>query len=137
MQVIGTHRHTLDAKNRLSMPAQFRDELGEYFYVVKAPDECLFVYDQEGWDRLTEQIRLKSATRGDRNNQRFAYVGADRLSLDKNGRFVISQEFIDYAGLKKDVVVFGCDNRIEIWDAKAWDDMMTDAPAVGFEGIIW
>ena len=137
MQAIGTFRHTLDAKSRMAMPAQFRDELGESFIIMKGPDKCLFVYDQEGYNVIAEQLARKSATSDDRNKQRKRFSGAFKPEMDKQGRFVLQQDLIVHAGLKKDVVVFGCNNRIEIWDAEAWDALMVEEDDAEFDDIIW
>ncbi len=137
MQAVGTFRHTLDIKSRMAMPAQFRDELGETFFVMRGPDKCLFVYDQEGFDALCEQIARKSATAAMRTAQRKTFFGAFKPEMDKQGRFVVPQELVTYAGLQKDVVVFGCNNRIEIWDAAAWDQMMAQEPEEEYDDIIW
>ena len=137
MKVVGTYRHTLDVKNRLAMPVQFRSALGEVFYCMKGPDKCLFVYDEEGWEHVTAQLSQKSTSRDSRNRQRHSFGGAFMPEPDKQGRFIIPQEMIAYAELKKDVVVFGCDTRIEIWDSEEWDTMMK-APVEGeFDDIIW
>ncbi|MBE6813162.1 MAG: division/cell wall cluster transcriptional repressor MraZ [Ruminococcaceae bacterium] len=137
MQAIGTFRHTIDAKSRMAMPAQFRDELGESFIIMKGPDKCLFVYDQEGYNVIAEQLARKSATSDDRNKQRKRFSGAFKPEMDKQGRFVLQQELIAHAGLQKDVVVFGCNSRIEIWDAATWDALMAEEDDADFDDIIW
>ncbi|MBQ6864168.1 MAG: division/cell wall cluster transcriptional repressor MraZ [Clostridia bacterium] len=137
MQAIGTFRHTLDAKSRMAMPAQFREELGDSFIIMKGPDHCLFVYDQAGFDQISAQLSQKSATQSDRNKQRKRFSGAFQPEMDKQGRFVLQQDLIAHAGLKKDVVVFGCNSRIEIWDAEAWDALMAAEDDVDFDDIIW
>ena len=137
MQVMGTYRHTLDAKSRLAVPARFRDVLGEQFFLLKAPDKCLFIYDEEEWHRVTEQLRRKSATREDRNEQRRKYADVYGVELDKQGRILIPPELVEYAGLKKDVVVFGCDNRIEVWDSEEWEKILSEPTEDEFDDIIW
>lgn len=137
MQVMGTYRHTLDAKCRLAVPARFREALGEHFFIIKAPDKCLFIYDEEEWQRVTAQLRQHSSSAQARNIQRKKYAGAFTVETDKQGRFVIPPELIEYAGLKKDVVVFGCDNRIEIWDSEAWDQILEQPSEEEFDDIVW
>ncbi len=137
MQVMGTYRHTLDAKCRLAMPARFREALGEQFFILKAPDHCLFVYDEQEWQRVTSQLRQHSSNSQARNMQRKKYAGVFIVETDKQGRIVIPSELIAYAGLKKDVVVFGCDNRIEIWDSEEWDQIIEEPSVEEFDDIIW
>lgn len=121
MYFLGTFQHTLDVKNRLFIPARFRDGLGERFVVMRAPDRCLFIYDDENWIRIMSQVRSKSATAEDRARQRNTYRGIITVTPDKQGRITLPQELIEYAGLGKEVVIFGCDNRIELWSREAWD----------------
>ncbi len=133
MRVVGLYRHTLDVKSRVAVPAQFREKLGETFYVMKGPDTCLFVYDQEGFDAITMQFAEYSSTYDDRNMQRLRFAGAFSPELDKQGRFVIPQDLVEYANLKKDLVIFGMNNRIEIWDADEWNKTMEIAQATETE----
>ena len=54
--LIGQYQHNIDAKNRVIVPAKFREDLGERFYVTKGLDGCLFVLSEEGWKRLQDKI---------------------------------------------------------------------------------
>ncbi len=114
----GEHSHTLDAKNRLFIPAQLREELGARFIICKSPpgNTCIFAYTEERFRELGQQIKEKAGLR----QQRFAFEGVTTVETDKSGRITLNQKLCDYAGLTKNVVVFGAYDRIEIWEEEKW-----------------
>lgn len=120
----GTYTHSMDAKNRLFIPAKFREELGDSFVICPSPDGCLFVYTEAHWADIAEQIAEKSRTREDRMRQRHAFYGVTTVVPDKQGRITIPAILMDMAGLEKDVMIFGMTKRIEIWDLHRWNNMM-------------
>ena len=118
MNFCGVHKHTLDAKNRLSIPAPFRAGLGESFVVFSIPgnDKCLFCLSQDGWADFIAKSRDKTDDVMTRKLQRRLAAGGLMAALDKQGRITLTQEQVDKAFLKKDVLIVGIDNRVEIWD---------------------
>lgn len=119
MHYLGTFNHTLDAKGRLFIPARFRESLGEEFVLFKSPDRCLSVYDNESFDELVEQVKRSAVGREGREKARNFFGAALTVTMDKQGRFTVPQDFIDYAGLETDVVITGEANRLEIWKKDA------------------
>ena len=86
---MGEYAHTIDAKGRVILPADFRSELGESFVITKGLDSCLFVYEQAEWDALSEKLRqLPLAKPEARAFVRFFFSGARTLECDKQGRFL-------------------------------------------------
>lgn len=124
----GDYVHNLDTKNRLFIPAKFREELGDEFVLYPSPDGCIFVFTKKHWDSIAEQIAAKSATRVDRNKQRRALLGVTNVSPDKQGRITLTPRLIEQAGLKKEVVIFGMMKRIEIWDMDRWNALVDGMP---------
>lgn len=118
--LIGQYQHNIDAKGRVIVPAKFREDLGDFFYVTKGLDHCLFVLSQEEWSRLEKQLQEMPMSKA-RKLQLFFFSGAAEVEADKQGRILIPQHLRDYAGLTKDIVFVGTSNRAEIWDAKRWD----------------
>lgn len=121
VMLIGEYRHNTDAKGRVIVPAKFREDLGECFYITKGLDGCLFVFPPDEWAKLQEKIGSMpvSKTRG---LQRFFFSGAAEVQPDKQGRVLIPQILRDYAKLKKDVTFIGASSRAEIWDTQNWMD---------------
>lgn len=119
---IGEYKHVLDEKGRVSMPAKFREDLGEVFYITKGMDDCLFVYDAAGWEKAGEKIgRLQVSRDVTRALGRLFFAGAVQQSLDRQGRALIPQNLREYANLKKEVAIIGVSDRLEIWDLDAWN----------------
>ena len=115
----GTYEHSIDAKGRLFIPAKLREELGVTFYLAMGVDECLAIYPQETWNRFTE--KFASLPMSQSAAMRPLFANASKCELDSQGRIVIPQKLRKYAGLEKDVVIIGVNDRAEIWSADAWN----------------
>lgn len=119
---IGEYNHTIDAKGRLIVPAKYRDNLGEHFFVTKGFDDCLFVYGDEDFTILQDKIRaLPLSNKESRAISRFFLGSAQESEFDKQGRILISAPLREHAGLEKDVVLVGVGNHIEIWSKDRYD----------------
>jgi MraZ protein len=123
----GEYNHSIDAKGRIVLPAKFREELGERFYITKGnitskDNRNVCVYTEEAWHDYVE--KLNSIPASDKLAIKFVRSitsGASICEPDKNGRVPIPQTLRDFACLDKDVVSIGLINRIEIWDKSKWD----------------
>ena len=117
--MIGEYQHNIDPKGRVIVPAKFREDLGELFYVTKGLDGCLFVLSPGEWQRLQEKIMAMPISKA-RGLQRFFFSGAAEVEPDKQGRVLIPQQLRDYAQITRDVTVIGASTRAEIWDSARW-----------------
>ena len=115
----GTYEHSIDAKGRLLIPAKLREELGVTFYLAMGVDECLAIYPQETWNRFTE--KFASLPMSQSAAMRPLFANASKCELDSQGRIVIPQKLRKYAGLEKDAVIIGVNDRAEIWSAETWN----------------
>ena len=115
----GTYEHSIDAKGRLFIPAKLREELGVSFYLARGVDECLAIYPQETWNRFTE--KFASLPMSQSAAMRPLFANASKCELDSQGRIVIPQKLRKYAGLEKDAVIIGVNDRAEIWSAETWN----------------
>ena len=115
----GTYEHSIDAKGRLFNPAKLREELGVTFYLAMGVDECLAIYPQETWNRFTE--KFASLPMSQSAAMRPLFANASKCELDSQGRIVIPQKLRKYAGLEKDAVIIGVNDRAEIWSAETWN----------------
>ena len=120
--LLGAFDHTLDDKNRLTLPAKFRQAFAEGVVVTRGLDGCLYAFRRADWARLVESrlSSLDSLRPEGRRLQRHFFSGATESELDKQGRVMIPPSLIDHAKLGKDVVVAGVNDRLEIWDRAAW-----------------
>lgn len=114
---IGEYHHSIDEKGRIIIPSKFREELGFNFIITKGLDGCLFVYPKKEWDKIVAKLEVLPFTKKDaRTFMRFFLSGATECEFDKQGRINITNPLIEYAGLDKDCVVIGVNDRLEIWD---------------------
>lgn len=119
--VLGEFQHNLDAKGRLAIPVKFRSKIESGAIVTRGLDKCLFVYDLKEWEVLAAKLMaLPLAQTNSRAFVRLMLSGAVDVKLDEQGRILIPDYLRKYAGLKKEAIVTGLYNRIEIWDATEW-----------------
>ena len=120
--LMGTYHHNIDAKGRMSFPTKLRDLLGGEFYVTKSINQkCLTIYSKSEWEKLANKIAELPDSMGGLDIKRWLFSGAGELVTDKQGRVLIPSDLREFAGLKKDVVVIGLDDKAEIWDKELWD----------------
>jgi MraZ protein len=114
---IGTYYHSLDEKNRVSIPISFRTELTPGSVVTKGLDGCLFIFTGESWNKLVTKLEaLPLTSKPARDFLRLLTYNATPLDTDKLGRTLLPENLISLAGIKKDVVFAGALTRVEIWD---------------------
>jgi transcriptional regulator MraZ len=120
--LLGEYEHTIDDKNRLTLPAKFRDELAEGVVVTRGMDGCIYAYPATDWrERFQSRVGgLDPLSREGRKLQRHFFSGAAEAELDKQGRIMIPAALLRYAGLARDVVVAGVHDHLEIWDRETW-----------------
>lgn len=119
--LIGEYEHSLDSKGRLIMPSKLRENMGEKFVITKGLDGCLFGFSQNEWKIFEEKLKTLPITQKNaRNFVRFFLSGAVECEIDKQGRFLISTNLREVAGLEKEVIIIGVGTRIEIWNKNKW-----------------
>jgi MraZ protein len=120
--LLGEYDHTLDEKNRLTLPAKFRQALGGGVVVTRGMDGCLFVFTRGDWDDFVgaRLEGLNPFSREARQMSRFMFAGATETELDKQGRIMLPPPLIEHARLGREVVVAGVRDHVEIWDRAAW-----------------
>ncbi len=118
---IGEYRHTLDAKNRISLPAKFRSGLGKTVVVTRGLDHCLFIYPKQAWKKEAERIaRHSSGSMAGRGLARLMLAGAVEADVDSAGRILVPDYLKSFANLSEKGVIAGVNDRVELWDEKAW-----------------
>ena len=119
--MIGTYYHNIDVKGRMNFPTKLRECLGTPFFITKGIDQvCLTVYAQEEWDRLAAKVAAMPESKGG-IIKRWIFSGAAEVTPNKQGRILIPQNLRQFAGLEKDVVVIGANNKAEIWEKSRWE----------------
>jgi MraZ protein len=122
LSFLGQYEHTLDAKNRLTIPAKFRAQLSEGIVLAKEQETCIAIRPATAWNRFTEEMRdLGTFWNQDyRDFQRRYAAGAFDAQLDAAGRIMLPQALIDKAELSREVVLVGNLDTIEVWDRARW-----------------
>lgn len=120
---IGEYKHTIDSKNRMTIPSKFQGQLSEGAIITRGLDNCLFVFTNEEWKRVAEQIKQQSFTTANaRAFSRLMLAGAMDVKIDKQGRILIPTYLSEYANLGQKVVVAGLYDRLEIWNENDWEE---------------
>ncbi len=122
----GEYSHTIDRKGRLILPSKFREvakhNFIEKFFVTRGLDKCLFMFSEEEWRLQENKFKAIPFTKQEgRTFNRLYFSGAADVAADKQGRILLPQFLKDFAGIKKDIVLVGVSNRIEIWAKEKWE----------------
>lgn len=124
---IGEYLHTFDPKNRISLPAKFRKELGPRVVVTRGLDHCLYVYPKKAWEAQAKAHAAHAdGTSAGRGLARLFLAGATEADVDGAGRVLIPDHLKTFAGLAAKAVVAGVASRVEIWDEAAWKRYTAD-----------
>lgn len=119
---IGEYRHTFDTKNRVSLPAKFRKELGNSVVVTRGLDKCLFIYPKNSWKKQAQLFaQHSSGSVAGRGLARLMLAGASEVEVDGAGRILVPDYLKTFASLGIKTVVAGVSDRIEIWDESTWE----------------
>jgi MraZ protein len=126
--LLGEYEHALDDKNRITLPAKFRQEFADGVFVVRGIDPCLLVYPPGGWHRLVDErlAGLDPFSREARQMSRFLFSGATETDVDRQGRIMLPASLVGYAKLKREVVVAGVQDHVELWEPSAWRRELTE-----------
>lgn len=122
IMLIGEYKHTIDAKRRLAVPAKLRKELGKGAVLTRGLDNCLSLYPLKEWQKMADKLsKLPTGQTDARGFNRIILAGAASVEFDRLGRILVPDYLKKYAGLKKNVVIAGIYNRLEIWDETNWE----------------
>lgn len=132
---MGEYLHSIDEKGRLTIPARFREELGERFMVTKGLDHCLFVYPMSEWKAVEAKLKALPLTNtAARQFVRLLFSGAAECEPDRQGRVLLPPTLREHARIDRDVVVIGVGTRAEVWAKAEWDRYSQEAGSA-FEEI--
>ncbi len=135
----GEYKHNIDIKGRLVLPSKFRDTCRDHeietFFLTRGLDNCIFMFSESEWHLQEQKFKNMSFTKKEsRIFNRMFFSGAVDVNPDKQGRFIIPQYLKEYASIKRETMILGVSNRIEIWDNKVWNDFYKSSDS-SFEQI--
>jgi MraZ protein len=119
----GTFEHSLDAKNRLTIPAKFRAALAGKVFLVRGVDPCISVYPEQTYTGLTQAALagLNPFSPQARELKRMFYGNATDTELDSAGRVMLTPRQLEHARIGREVVITGAGDCLELWDRSAWE----------------
>ncbi len=121
--LIGEYTHTVDDKNRISLPVKFRKEIGKVMVITHGLDNCLFLYSLKEWKKIAQELGSLGIGQADtRGFNRFMLAGAAEVEVDALGRILIPDFQREFAGLSDKVIFAGVYDRVEIWNEKRWKE---------------
>ena len=125
--LIGEYTHIVDEKNRVSLPAKFRKEMGKKIIITPGLDQCLFIFTMEEWEKVSNKLSssdsdLSFLSVDKRTFNRNMFGQAADVEVDSIGRILIPDFLKDRIGLKNLAAVIGVEDRVEIWSEKKWSE---------------
>lgn len=127
--LIGQYSSKLTDNKRISVPKKIRDELGDEMVIAKWYEGCLVLVSKENWQKLISRLIGKETIiiSPVRDIDRFIMASAFEVSLDRQGRFVIPENLMIYAGVMSEVAFVGLGDRVEVWAQEAWQELEKNA----------
>jgi MraZ protein len=122
--LIGEFRHTIDDKNRLSLPSKFRKEMGKTVVITPGLDSCLFIFTTKEWEKISGRLSAGDSSMLQADNRgfnRYLLGGAVEVEVDAAGRMLLPEYIRKRAKLEEKVVFIGVGDRAELWDEAVWD----------------
>ena len=126
--LLGEYEHTVDEKGRITLPAKFRAAFRNGIVITRGMDKCLYAYTPAEWQKVVENQlgHLNQFSPDSRRLQRFFFSGAVETTPDKQGRVMLPPAPARRAALKREVVIAGVNDHLEIWDRSAWQAQMKE-----------
>ena len=119
---LGEHRHTIDEKGRLTIPAKYRGLLANGMVITRGLDRNLMAFSMAGWDELAARVKsLPWADSSAREFRRRIFSGATDVVPDKQGRVLLPAYLREFANIDSDVVIAGMQDHLEIWSSDSWE----------------
>jgi len=123
----GEYEHTIDKKGRIIVPSKFRDFMKEYdikkLFVTRGLDKCLFLFTEDEWKAQESKFKSIPFTKSEsRKFNRLYFSGATLVECDGQGRILLPKYLKDFAEIKRDIMIIGVSNRIEVWSKESWQE---------------
>jgi MraZ protein len=129
--LVGEYECKLDAKGRFLFPAGLRKQIdpsaNEAFMINRGFENCLSIYPMNEWDKISARLKKLNLFKAEnRTFFRLFHNGANAASLDNAGRILIPRSLMPYADLKKEIILTAYGDRIEVWDKKTYEKMLSN-----------
>ncbi|QBQ07959.1 cell division protein MraZ [Spiroplasma gladiatoris] len=125
--LLGTFEHSLDDKNRITIPSKLRNKLGDIIFVSKGVENCLEIRTPEKFNELLSELGKRSSFNGaTRTIERLILSNSDELTIDSSGRVKIPTNLLEKIGVSKQVYILGLGDRMEIWDKSTYEKILSE-----------
>ena len=125
----GTYENSIDSKNRLIIPAKYRNQLGGEGVLSRGYDRCIYIYTMKDWGLLVEKLKeLRQSDPAIREFIRKLFSQASECKLDSQGRVIVPANLKSYARIDKDLVTLGAMDKIEVWSKEIFNENEDDNP---------
>lgn len=123
--LIGEYIHTIDEKNRVSLPVKFRKEMGKKIIITPGLDQCLFIFTMKEWAKVSKRLSdtesdLSFLKADKRSFNRFMFGRAAEVEVDTIGRILIPEYLKERIKLDGKAAIIGVEDRVEVWNDKTW-----------------
>jgi len=123
--LIGEYIHTIDEKNRVSLPVKFRKEMGKKIIITPGLGQCLFVFTSKEWEKVSKKLSdsetdLSFLKADQRSFNRYMFGRAAEVEVDSIGRMLLPEFLQEGIRLRDKAAIIGVKDRVEIWNEKAW-----------------
>ena len=130
--LIGEYIHTIDEKNRISLPAKFRKEMGKKVIITPGLDQCLFIFTTAEWQKVSKRLSdsnsdLSFLSADKRSFNRNMFGQASDAEVDRIGRILIPDFLKERIKLGKNAALVGVQDRVEVWNDKTWSQFKAKA----------
>lgn len=130
--LIGEYIHTIDEKNRVSLPAKFRKEMGKKIIITTGLDNCLFIFTIKEWEKVSNKLSnsatdLSFLSSDQRTFNRNMFGQASDIEVDSIGRILIPDYLKEKIKISGKVALIGVQDRVEVWNDKVWSEFKADA----------
>lgn len=121
--LVGQHTHSIDAKNRVSLPSKYRSLLGDKVYLTPGLDGCLFMFSASEWTKISKSLSETSFLNHDQRSFNRYFLGqAEEIEVDSQGRILLPVSLKTKVSLTDKVSFVGMSDRVEIWNDTKWQD---------------
>ena len=125
--LIGEYIHTIDEKNRVSLPFKFRKEMGKKMIITPGLGQCLFIFTAKEWEKVSKKLSdsdsdLSFLKADQRSFNRYMFGRAAEVEVDSIGRMLIPEFLQEGIKLRDKAAIVGVKDRVEIWNEKAWSE---------------
>jgi len=123
--LIGEYIHTIDEKNRISLPVKFRKEMGKKIIITPGLDQCLFIFTTKEWLKVSKRLSdadadLSFLKADKRSFNRYMFGRAAEIEVDSIGRILIPEFLKERIKLGTSAAIVGVKDRLEVWNDKTW-----------------